>query len=241
MSQSPFVYEADGYCPICETQRRFAAKFHWYRDHLLCSGCGSIPRERAVALVLAERFPDWRRLRIHESSPVGRGVSLKLRQECPAYIATQFFPGEPVGAVVNGFRNENLERQTFPDASFDLVVSLDVMEHVNEPELCFKEIRRTLSPGGAYIFTAPTYKGETETTRAARFLPDGLVEHFREAEYHGNPVNPQGSLVTFRYGYDLPELIAGWAAFSVRVHRFHDPYHGIIGEFTETYVCERIG
>jgi hypothetical protein len=47
----------------------FAAQRHWYRDHLFRSGCGSIPRERAVALVLRERFPDWRRMRIHESSP----------------------------------------------------------------------------------------------------------------------------------------------------------------------------
>lgn len=31
--------------------------------------------------------------------------------------------------------------------------------------------------------------------------------HFHEPEYHGNPVDPEGSLVTVRWGYDIVELI----------------------------------
>ena len=30
-------------------------------------------------------------------------------------------------------------------------------------------------------------------------------------EYHGNPVSDKGALVTFHYGYDLPELIREWS------------------------------
>ncbi|MBS0384056.1 MAG: class I SAM-dependent methyltransferase, partial [Proteobacteria bacterium] len=167
------------------------------------------------------------------------GVSRKLALECARYTATQYFPTLTPGAMRNGVRNENLERQTFADESFDLVVTLDVMEHVNEPEMCFREIWRTLRPGGAYLFAVPTYKENIVSERAARFLPDGTVEHYREPEYHGNPVDPRGSLLTFRYGYDLPELIRSWAPFDTRVHRFHDHRHGIIGDFTEIYVCTR--
>lgn len=233
------VYARDGFCPICAAAARFSARYSWYRDHLKCERCGSIPRERALALVLEERFPAWRRLRIHESSPEPRGVSKKLAAECRRYVATQFFPDAAPGVTRNGFRNENLERQSFADGAFDLVITLDVMEHVNEPEACFREIWRTLKPGGAYLFTAPTYKENVASERAARFLPNGAAEHYREPEYHGNPVNPQGALVTFRYGYDLPELIRSWAPFDVRVYRFHDHRHGIIGEFTEVYLCTR--
>jgi SAM-dependent methyltransferase len=238
VSEAP-VYAREGFCPICQRPARFSARYDWYRDHLFCAGCGSIPRERALALVLEERFPDWRRLRIHESSPEPRGISKKLAAHCRGYIATQYFPDLPPGAPRNGFRNENLEAQSFADGSFDLVVTLDVMEHVNEPEACFREIWRTLKPGGGYLFTAPTYKDQLTSERAARFMPDGSVEHCREPEYHGNPINPLGSLVTFRYGYDLPELIRGWAPFDTRVHRFHDHRHGVIGEFTEVYLCMR--
>jgi SAM-dependent methyltransferase len=187
----PPVYASEGFCPVCQTAARFSARHAWHRDHLLCDNCGSIPRERALALVLEERFPNWRKLRIHESSPEPRGTSRKLAQECSGYVASQYFADLAPGAMRNGFRNENLERQSFADRAFDLVVTLDVMEHVNDPEACFKEIWRTLRPGGAYIFTTPTYKGSPESERVARFMPDGGVEHYREPEYHGNPVDPQ--------------------------------------------------
>jgi SAM-dependent methyltransferase len=189
--------------------------------------------------VLNEQFPGWRRLRIHESSPEPRGLSTQLAARCPRYTPTQYYPAAAPGEVVNGFRNENLAAQTFPDASFDLVISMDVMEHVNEPDRCLQEIWRTLKPRGAYLFTAPTYKENVKSERAARFFADGRVEHYREPEYHGNPIDLAGALVTFRYGYDLPELIHAWAPFDVRVYRFHDHTHGVIGEFTEVYLCER--
>ena len=237
-SQTPIMSYA-GRCPICDRDVTFSSTQAWLRDHLLCSRCGSVPRERALALVLQQVRPDWRSARIHESSPIARGISEKLKKQAKRYVATQFFPASPLGQTVSGFRNENLERQTFASGSFDIVVTLDVLEHVNEPEACFREFERTLAPGGIKIFTAPTHKNRTETARRARFLADGSVEHFGPPEYHGNPVDPRGSLVTFDYGYDLPDLIAQWCGLDTHVHRFHDRLHGVLGEFTEVYVCYR--
>jgi SAM-dependent methyltransferase len=235
-ASSNVVYRRVGHCPICQAGAEFTARHEWYRDHLLCSGCGSIPRERAMALVLERYFPHWRTLAIHESSPVPRGISLKLKRECAGYIASQLFPGETLGSIVRGFRNENLEAQTFPDRCFDLVVTLDVMEHINKPDLVLREVARTLKPGGAYLFTTPTYKGKVRSERRALYRPDGTIEHLSEPEYHGNPVSDAGSLVTFHYGYDLAELIFEWSGMDVEVLRFQDRHHGIIGEFTDVYL-----
>jgi hypothetical protein len=117
---------------------------------------------------------------------------------------------------------------------------MDVMDHVNNPELCFREIYRTLRSGGLKIFTTPTYKHRTDSERRACYREDGTIEHLAEgAEYYGNPVDPRGSLVTFHYGYDFPKLIRDWAPFDVRVTRFHDPWHGLLGDHTETYVCRK--
>jgi SAM-dependent methyltransferase len=235
----PFVYDRPGHCPICAAEVRFRARAAWFRDHLFCSDCGSIPRERGLALVLERRFPGWRGLAIHESSPADRGISKKLAREAPGYVSSQFFPGEPLGATVRGFRNENLEALTFADASFDLTITLDVMEHVNQPDQVLREVARTLKPGGAYIFTVPTYKGKLVSERRAHYRADGGVDHLVEPEYHGNPVSDAGSLVTFHYGHDFAEMIAAWSGLDVEVVRFHDHRHGVIGDFTEVYVATR--
>jgi hypothetical protein len=71
-------------------------------------------------------------------------------------------------------------------------------------------------------------------------MPEGAVRHLIEpAEYHGNPIDASGSLVTFDYGYDIGRQIAAWAPFDVRISRFWDSTYGIIGEFTEVAVCTK--
>src|ERR1019366_2746057 len=92
----------------------------------------------------------------HESSP-GGPASAKLARECHHYTPTHFFPDVPPGGLKDGIRCENLEEQTFADASFDLVVTSDVFEHVLDPARAFSEIARTLRPGGAHVFTVPWY------------------------------------------------------------------------------------
>lgn len=235
------IYEHAGFCPCCETNVTFRASGPWLRSTLRCPTCDSVVRERALALVLEEIMPDWRDAAIHESSPMPRGISKKLREQARNYLASQYFPSETPGAVVRGFRNENLEAQTFVDGSFDLVVSLDVMEHVFHPDRAYAEIWRTLRPGGLYIHTFPIMKTQTAATRRRATLePDGTVTHLvQPPEYHGNPVDLSGSLVTFDYGYDLPRQIAEWAPFDVRIMRFWDQTHGVVGEFTEVVVCRR--
>ena len=235
------VYSHRGTCPICDRSVRFRSKETWYRDHLMagsqCAYNGCIPRERALGAVLRSLYPSFAELSVHESSPCGRGASLFLQKNCGSYIATQFFPDEPPGATVQGWRNENLERQTFPDHAFDLVVTQDVMEHVFDPGAVFREVKRTLKPGGSYVFTAPTYKGLLQSERQAELDSYGTVRHLAEPEYHGSPIGSGRSLVTYHYGYDFPELIKQWCGMDVEVRRFHDHSRGIIGEFTEVYVC----
>jgi SAM-dependent methyltransferase len=43
----------------------------------------------------------------------------------------------------------------FPDDSFDVVISANVLEHVEDPERVFAEIHRVLRPAGAFVFQTP--------------------------------------------------------------------------------------
>jgi SAM-dependent methyltransferase len=46
----------------------------------------------------------------------------------------------------------------FADDSFDLAVSLDVIEHLEDDVTALRELRRTVAPGGALLVTVPAYQ-----------------------------------------------------------------------------------
>jgi len=236
-----FLLEYSGVCPICASGTVFRADNAWLRNHLVCVECQSLPRERALALVLEELRPDWRTLAIHESSPLARGISAKLAREAQNLIATHLFPDAEPGEIRHGYRNEDLQKLTFDDEQFDLFISLDVFEHIPEPEAAIREIWRTLRPGGAMLCTWPVKKDQTAAMiYRARQQADGSFQHLKEPVYHGNAVSREvGSLVTVDYGYDVHRLIADTAPFDVRVYRFADRTHGLLGEFLEVFYCKK--
>jgi len=69
----------------------------------------------------------------------------------------------------------------FPDASFDLVVSLWMLEHIAEPELVFAEIARVLKPGGRFAFVTPNSNSALILLR--RFLSQGLADKLLKKYY----------------------------------------------------------
>ena len=59
-----------------------------------------------------------------------------------------------VGEVVAG----SILEMPFPDDSFDLAVTLDVIEHLQDDLGALRELRRTVAPGGALLVTVPAYQ-----------------------------------------------------------------------------------
>ena len=234
-------YEYPGLCPCCKQNQIWKTESDWYRDTLICGSCGSVVRERAIALMIDELMPNWKQKSIHESSPIERGSSIMLRKGAADYVGSHYFPDKKMGMRVGQYRNENLESQTFAENTFDLVVSLDVMEHVFQPQKVYAEIYRTLKPNGYYIHTFPIQKWRVEAfEKTAKLLDNGTIQHLIAVpEYHGNPIDDKGSLVTHYYGYDISKEIAQWAPFDVRIIRFWDQYHGVIGEYTDLTVCKK--
>jgi SAM-dependent methyltransferase len=186
-------------------------------------------------MVIDQWCPNWRNVVIHESSPERRGTSVKLARECAQYVPSQFFPGKPLGSLVDGVRNENFEQLTFAEASIDLHISQDVFEHVLDPDAAFREIARTLRPGGMHIFTVPIVR-KMEPSRTRARMEDGVIRNLLPEEFHGNPVGDGRSLVTTDWGYDICcRIFEASGLFTHVIHR-DDMEHGIRAEYLEVLV-----
>lgn len=234
-----FYISKKGYCPCCDRSVVFVSFDNWLRDNFICTNCKSIPRERALMLTIEKHYPDWKNLKIHETSPGNRGASLKLKSFCNFYTPTQYFSNEILGIELDGFRNENLENLTFSDESFDLVVSQDVMEHIYNPDKAFSEIARTLRPGGAHIFSVPIVNKFKPSEIWASLGENGEPLFTNKPEYHGNPIDLKGSPVTMHWGFDIVDYIKNASHIETTIEYIDDLNFGIRAEYIEILVSKK--
>ena len=123
----------------------------------------------------------------------------------------------PLGEVeARGLRNEDLTRLTFPDASFDRLVSLDCFEHFADYKRALREAYRVLKPGASMLWSVPFDRDARRNDIRARERDDGSIEHFQEPEYHADPMSPAGCLVFNVFGWEMLD--------DVRACGFSDAY-----------------
>jgi SAM-dependent methyltransferase len=186
-------------------------------------------------------FPNYKDLIIHESSPGNRGVSVKLKSVCHNYSASHFYENFPLGKYnpINGYRCENLEKLSFEDEEFDLLITQDVMEHIFNPSKAFKEIARVLKPGGAHAFTVPLVNKDKKSECWASIGEQNKVVYHHEPEYHGNPIDEKGSLVTMHWGYDITEYIMAVSGMHSTIVMIDNIELGIRAEYIEVIVSKK--
>jgi SAM-dependent methyltransferase len=85
----------------------------------------------------------------------------------------------------------------FADATFDVVVSFDVFEHIPDTDAHLREVRRVLKPGGAYLIQTPNKWTNTifETIRWRSFTK------FREEHCSLHTLGELTARLT-RHGFD---------------------------------------
>lgn len=223
-----------GYCIICNKETRFIEYGPWKRDDYRCHRCNSIPRQRALICALNLFYADWPKLVIHESSPCGPSSNF-LRDNCKSYSASHYFQDIPAGKYKGGYRCENLEKMTFPSASFDLFITQDVFEHVMRPEVAFAEIARVLKTSGSHVFTLPWYKDKKKSTKRV-CMENGEIVNLEPPIYHGNPIDKAGSLVTYDFGMDLFDCINKSSGLNSIVYLHEDRKLGLDAEFMEVFI-----
>jgi SAM-dependent methyltransferase len=227
-----------GFCPVCEQKTVFVEYGPWLRDQYKCRICGTIPRNRALRNAINTFLPDWQQRQVHESSPGGE-FSYYLKRHCPGYTSSHYYADVPRGELKGKHRSEDLTQLTFPDASFDLFVTSDVFEHVFHAEKAFAEISRVLKPGGMHIFSMPWYPKLEKSELRAKLLDKGQIEYLKEPDYHRNPVDEKGSLVTTDWGRDFCDIIYKSSGMTTTIYVVRDRNLGIDGEFLEIFVSRK--
>lgn len=86
-------------------------------------------------------------------------------------------------------RNLNLTRLNCPNASFDCVVALSVIEHVPNVEKALSEMYRVLAPGGRMLITTDCSPEPTPYSGGVRYFSVGELERLM-APY--NVTSPRG-------------------------------------------------
>ncbi|WZP00684.1 methyltransferase domain-containing protein [Isosphaeraceae bacterium EP7] len=202
------------------------------KETLDCAACGAKLRARRIARVLLELYPTgsppgpapslavWaaspeaRRLRIAEINTID-GLHAVL-SGLPGLVASDFHePGQP---QTTGVRHEDLAALSYQDASFDLVLTSETLEHVPDLPRALAEIRRILTPEGRHVFTIPVLPSTPSTFARARLGPDGSFLPL--APFIAHPGGDRGYPVFTEFGADLPDLMRA-AGFDLDVH--HGP------------------
>ncbi|MGF1569125.1 MAG: glycoside hydrolase family 99-like domain-containing protein [Nodosilinea sp.] len=238
-SADPPHLATPGRCPICGTQSeaQFVATHPWLRDFYLCQHCHTCPRQRAMVLILSQLLPHWRELQIHEGSPCIPYFAQEAKHYTSSYYFDQIRPGETDPAT--GLRCENFEALTFADSSFDIFMHQDVLEHVFNPDQALREAMRVLKPGGLHIFTVPKNKRLLASEPRARLTAVG-VEHLKPAEYHVDPKDDQGALVTWDYGADIADMFSAFGGYLVSTYVMRDRRFGIDGDYLEVFYAWKV-
>jgi SAM-dependent methyltransferase len=168
---------------------------------------GVISRHRAIMLLinkLCVAARDFDCFRIFSTEAI-TAFALHLSKLYQNYIGSEFAPSLAAKARIHPAIHQDLLKLDFRDATFDLVITSEVLEHVPSIDTAFSEILRVLKPRGWHIGTHPfLLKSETSIIKAK--LNNGQIQHFGEPEYHGNPADTVGGSLVFELpGWDILE------------------------------------
>ena len=78
-----------GHCLTCDHRTLFVEVGPWLANDYQCVRCHSIPRWRGIIYVLDTKFPNWRRLAMHECG-AGGPATWKMKREAVNYPSSRY-------------------------------------------------------------------------------------------------------------------------------------------------------
>lgn len=216
------------------------------RETLACRACGASMRDRQMAHGLLRVFETYTGClpgTLHDLVKIKADCRAELNlldtdsfssinrvlRGMPNYQHSQFQPEQPNGAVLpDGSKNVNLMAMPFETGSLDVVMTSDVMEHVEDDELAHREIHRCLRVGGTYIFTVPYDPCLMATRRLTQRTGEDKPNFILRRQAHGDPLSNSGVLAHRIYGQQFQDELRA-LGFDVTFLNIDDFTAGIYG------------
>jgi SAM-dependent methyltransferase len=194
------------------------------RESLWCSACGASTRERGIWEVLIDHYGEgarsaadlvqeamFRSLRVAEINRLNAGHDLLALSP---------------GVIYSEYPDQDIQALSYADASFDLLLTSDTLEHVPDFRAGLRETRRVLAPRGRHVLTVP-------------LRPDLTASRSREGlspVYHGEAPGPLALLrrasedmrALHDFAWDFIDAVRD-SGYAVELH----------GEGIETVICAR--
>lgn len=174
-------------------------------------------------------------------SPLFRFLNEHLEPElfvCSEYFGQAHSSGEIVGDVMH----QDLQRTSFADETFDIVLTFEVFEHIPDALVAEREVVRILKAGGIYCFTVPFMPDGEHDLILAELGADGELKHFAEPQYHGDPLRPEEGILVFRIfsHLDLKERFEGLGC-DFKTYRLWSKALGILDSNGWVHVARKAG
>ncbi|MDD3242506.1 MAG: glycoside hydrolase family 99-like domain-containing protein [Eubacteriales bacterium] len=211
-------------CAVCGAHEGFVLEMGaTLKREAKCANCGAALRSSDLLGALSASFCGsikpigevWEQLadRVIVNAAAAGAVHDALKA-LPHYHCFEYMDGVQPGQYENGVQCNDLQALTFPDAFCDILITEDVLEHVQNVNAALGEIKRVLKPGGLFLFTVPLQESQPTKARPA--------DH---PYHHVDPLRPQGIPVLWDWGSDLPQILAehGLQAAVLQSHVFYRP------------------
>lgn len=245
-----------GVCNLTAGETEFAVSSDNLREDVVSRLSRTINRHRQVVCALSAAFfghpfatlahaashINERGLRLYTAeahSPLYHFLKERLRPEL--LVSSEYFgPEHRSGEIVNGTLHEDLQRTSFEDEAFDVILTFEVFEHIPDALAAESEVVRILRRGGVYCFTVPFIPGAGHDLVLAE--PDGAggIRYHAEPQYHGDPVRPEEGVLVYRifsFG-DLKRRFEGLGC-RFKTYRFWSKTLGILDDNGWVHVVTR--
>jgi len=171
------------FCPVCGLATQRLAPGPNGRPLAACPWCGCLERHRLLTVLARGMGGSLVGGRVLEIAPSPFTTSL-LRDLGPSQLISADFDPAADGRAVDV--QASLTALPFPDATFDFVLCLHVLEHIPDDRAAMAELARVLAPTGVCLLQVPWSVGrptdeDSEPVDAAeRVRRFGRVDHVRQ-------------------------------------------------------------